>query len=84
MLEHILKALFIKTYFDQVYSSWGKADAFNSKHVHVQMPNYFATFGKVEHSSYSTGGKEVFSIPCSFIFLTPAQTEWAHPAGSSD
>lgn len=27
------------------------------------------TFGKVEHSAYSTAGKEVFSIPCPFIFL---------------
>lgn len=42
---------------------------------------YWKTFGKVEHSAFSAAGKEVFSIPCSFI---SAQTEWARLAAPGD
>lgn len=58
-LKHIFNCRIYEGSFDQVYSFWVKWGDFND----------FATFGKVEHSAYSTAGKEVFSIPCSFISL---------------
>lgn len=37
--------------------------------LNVVIFNDFATFGKVELSTYSVAGNEGFSIPCSFIFF---------------